>query len=145
LWAAIFQGEKMEEPNYEKIGGVIFGVQRLDMVMTFLTDWMAKRPAAEIEPLSASRIDSFASDGLAYFAQAGAKCGVVDKFDSVMRHLRFLAQNQDAMKSKRHMENVDEAVRACNEAHQLVAEIIDELGYAKHLPPAFMSERKITA
>jgi len=132
----------MEELDFVKIGSLIFGVERIDMVMTSLTEFMAERNGAEEEPLSASKIDRFARDGCTYFSQPGAKTTTKDKFDGVISHLSFLAQNMEEITSNGQTQKMDEALSACNEVHQLIAQIIEEVGYAK-LPPSFMRERII--
>lgn len=132
----------MSEPSYEKIGAVVFGMHRLDMVMTGLTAWMGKHQANDKAPFSLQKIDAFATAGGEYFNRyPNAKAA--DQFDLALRNLKIIAQLNQAMQAGQELLNIDDAVQACNDAHQLVAEVIRAVGYSE-VPPAFLSDRKFS-
>lgn len=133
----------MEEPNFEKIGAIVFGMHRLQMAMTLVAAQMANRPVLTEGQIDVQEIDTLVAVGDEYFAQLGSKSDSALKYKDVIGHMRVLDRFNIAIKSGAVLNDIDIAVNACNEGHQLVAELIKEIGYSDRLPPAFMSDRKI--
>lgn len=119
----------MNDKEIEKVGSVVFAIQRLRMSLAAFAGWMSNQRIEATDGLAPSKMSEISSIAKLYFEKENTRADTVDKFTALVQRMTLLEQRQSQLATTGSLGEVDTLVVACNEAHLLLADIVEAVGY----------------
>ncbi|NIA00866.1 hypothetical protein [Massilia sp. CCM 8734] len=123
--------------RFEKIGSIIFGVQRLNGAVVSLTNWFRK----EISKTEKNIEENLQSQEIAemYFAINNNLPKSKKDFFSIFDLLKLLDNDNPNLGSKNE-DQIDSSLKQVKELHFLLADVIQDIGFPE-IPPELLRQQ----
>ena len=130
----------MRTPDFEQIGTMVYGVQRLDFVLSTLTQWLSGGAADASAGSTGQKFEERLAAAESYFSKQQGQDNLRTEYLHVLKTIHELEHACTHFLDGDKTAGLDEVLTKTRWAHSALADVIEKIGYPG-VPAKFLRDR----